>query len=74
MRIIEEHSKSLFKIADQKKLRNISSTTTENGGTYAAGLALFKGISREEIGLLPMGKRLLKLFPEKDGQTPSDPS
>ena len=32
LRIIEERSKSLFKIADQKKLRNISSTTTENGG------------------------------------------
>lgn len=43
-------------------------------GTYAAGLALIKGISREEVALLPMGKRLLKLFPAKDGQTPADPS
>ncbi|MBO4366550.1 MAG: polysaccharide biosynthesis C-terminal domain-containing protein, partial [Clostridia bacterium] len=40
-------------------------------GVYAAGLALLKGITREEVALLPMGRKLLKLFPEKDGRDPS---
>lgn len=43
-------------------------------GTYALGLGLTKGITREEIGLLPLGKRLLKLFPEKGGPTPPSES
>ena len=43
-------------------------------GSYAALLALSKGITREEVALLPMGRKLLKLFPEKDTGTPSGPA
>ncbi|MBP5231530.1 MAG: polysaccharide biosynthesis protein [Clostridia bacterium] len=42
---------------------------------YVGLLALLKGVSREDVALLPFGKKILKLFPEKGrGKDPEEPS